>query len=134
MPAKRERRPSFTAANPRYRVPHGSGPRGISSTHFSEKNRLTPSRSWLLKAAKIDSSVATEGPSGFIPDLSLQYVHQAGARALESQRSDMMPQSVEKQLDRRRDRPAFQRDDDHWKAGIRQFDRQLPQAATLGIE
>src|SRR5690348_14908911 len=54
--------------------------------------------------------------------------------ALEPQRSDMMPQPVQKQIDRRRDRPSFQRDDDYWKARIRQFDRQFPQAATLGIE
>lgn len=40
-------------------------------------------------------------------------------RALKRQRSDMMPQPVQKQIDRWGDRPAFQRDNGHRKARTR---------------
>src|SRR6266849_3315124 len=61
MPVKRERRASLTAVAPTDRLPHGSGPRGISNTQSSLKKLITRPRSWALNALRMALSVSTEG-------------------------------------------------------------------------
>ena len=61
MPVKRERSTSVTAAAPTDRLPHGSGPRGISSTQSSLKKLMMWSRSCALNALRMAFSVSTEG-------------------------------------------------------------------------
>src|SRR5712671_6243358 len=52
-------------------------------------------------------------------------------QALKPQLSDMFPQPLKKQLDRRRQGPTFQRDDSHWKSWTGQSDWQFLQPTAL---